>query len=96
MRTKVAATALLASLTVMGCARNGSSNDDGTGAAPQAAPSCPEPAQGNRFSLCGTLAAARSDGVTVNGRRVLGSLEGTPEIAGRRFVVKGATFNAYR
>ena len=57
---------------------------------------CPAPAQGARFSLCGTLTSGQLEGTTASGRRLLGSLEASPQIGGERYVIKGGTFNAFR
>jgi hypothetical protein len=95
MRTMAAASAVIASLTLVACARHGDS-ENSPEATPEVATRCPAPAQGSRFALCGALASSQPGGVTANGRRLLGSLESTPAVSGEQFTVKGATLNAIR
>jgi len=94
MRTMVAASAVIAGLSLSACSRG---HDTMTEAAPPTATSyCPTPAQGARFSLCGTIASARPQGTTESGRSLAGSLDGMPQLNGQRFVLKGGTLNAIR
>jgi hypothetical protein len=63
---------------------------------PSSGQPCPNPLRGARYALCGHLSTAELNGSTVNGKRVLGSVDSTqPERAGR-YTIKGGTFHAYR
>lgn len=100
MRMIVAASAAIACLSLAACRHrhpggSDGTNPDGTPDAPAtAASTCPQPAQGARFSLCGTIASARPQGTTESGRSLSGSLDSMPQLTGTRFTVKGGTLNA--
>jgi hypothetical protein len=90
----VAASAVIAALSLTACSRGHHVEEQA--APPTAASYCPEPAQGARFSLCGTIASARPQGSSESGRSLSGSLDSMPQLSGTRFVVKGGTLNAIR
>ncbi len=94
MRMTVAASAVIAGLGLTACSRGHHTEAEAT--PPTAASYCPTPAQGARFSLCGTIASARPQGESESGRSLAGSLDGMPQLNGKRFVVKGGTLNAIR
>jgi hypothetical protein len=90
----VAASAVIAGLSLAACSRGHHTDAEAT--PPTAASTCPQPAQGARFSLCGTIASARPQGETESGRSLSGSLDSMPQLTGKRFVMKGGTLNAIR
>ena len=94
MRYSWVAVAAIASFSLFGCSRR--SHSGGEEATPAQARCKTTPAQGSRFSLCGTLSTSNFGGTTESGRELLGSLEAAPRLEGKKFVVQRSTFNAFR
>jgi len=79
----------------VGCGDGGGARKGAPGVSAELA-NCASPAVGSRYSLCGSVASSALEGQSVNGRRLSGALDKTPEISGQRFTLKGGSFNVYR
>jgi len=54
---------------------------------------CAGAVTGKRYSLCGKLASTGVNLTAVNGRRIAGTLDGDGTTSGKRYSLRGGSFN---
>lgn len=58
---------------------------------------CPDPVQGERYSICGRLSASGIDNQGAAGKRALATVDSAqPSTSSSRYSVQGASFHAHR